>query len=187
MAVVPVPTLRTERLVLRAWTAADRAPFAAMNADPEVARWIGAGTPLARADSDALVDRIEGHWASKGFGLWAVEERANGAFVGFAGLAVPWFLPAVLPAVEVGWRLARRAWGRGYATEMGATSLRHAFDELRLAEVIATIFPGNARSVRVAEKLGMAFTGTRRHPSAARDIAIYRTRQAPSELCWKGR
>ena len=177
-----VPTLRTERLVLRAWTPADRIPFAALNADPDVVRWVGDGTPLTRASSDDLVDRIEAHWRARGFGLWAVEERAGGAFVGFAGLAVPWFLPAVLPAVEVGWRLARGAWGRGYATEAGRAALGHAFGDLELAEVIATIFPDNLQSVRVAEKLGMAFTGLRLHPAVRREIAIYRTRDAPVGL-----
>jgi len=167
--------------VLRPWAPSDRAPFAALNADPEVAGWIGSGEPLSRAASDELVDCIEEHWRARGFGLWAVEERASGTFVGFAGLAVPWFLPAVLPAVEVGWRLARGAWGHGYATEAGATALRHAFADLQLAEVIATILPENARSVRVAEKLGLRLTGLRRHPEAARDIAIYRAREAPQE------
>lgn len=104
---VTVATLETERLRLRPWTATDREPFAALNADPEVVRWIGDGRALDTASSDQLVDRIEEHWRARGFGLWAVEERSSGAFVGFAGLAVPWFLPAVLPAVEVGWRLAR--------------------------------------------------------------------------------
>jgi RimJ/RimL family protein N-acetyltransferase len=178
--VTAIPTLQTERLVLRPWSPADRAPFAAMNADPEVSRWIGDGTPLTPAMSAELGDRIAAHWEAKGFGLWAVAERDGGAFVGFAGLAVPWFLPAVLPAVEVGWRLARPAWGRGYATEAGAAALRHAFGELGLAEVIATIFPENERSLRVADKLGLTFTGTRVHPAAGRPIGIHRTAQAPA-------
>ena len=173
-----VPTLRTERLVLRAWRAADREPFAAMNADADVMRWIGDGRALDRGASDALVANVEEQWRARGFGLWAVEERDGGALVGFAGLAVPWFLPAVLPAVEVGWRLARGAWGRGYATEAGAAALAHAFGPLRLAEVIATVFPQNTASIRVAEKLGMAFTGLRTHPAVRREIAIYRARPA---------
>lgn len=172
-----IPTLTTERLLLRPWTAADRAPFAALNADPEVIRHIGTGIPLRPEDSNVLVDRIEEHWRTRGFGLWALEEQEGGAFVGFAGLAVPWFLPAVLPAVEVGWRLSRDAWGKGYATEAGAASLEHAFGALNLQEVIATIFPANERSIRVAEKLGLRFTGTRLHPAAERDIAIYRRRR----------
>lgn len=174
MATVAVPTLHTDRLVLRGWVPEDRAPLAAMNADAAVTHWIADGAPLTRAQSDALADRIAEHWQARGFGLWAVAERDGGAFVGFAGLAIPWFLPAVLPAVEVGWRLAPWAWGRGYATEAGAAAIVHAFGELQLAEVIATIFPENTRSIRVAEKLGLAFTQTRLHPSAGRSIAIYR-------------
>ena len=168
-----VPTLRTERLILRAWRPDDRPAFAALNADPEVMRWIGDGTPLDRAGSDRLVDRIEAQWTARGFGLWALQERSGG-LVGFAGLTVPWFLPAVLPAVEVGWRLARPAWGQGYATEAARAALAHAFGELGLAEVIATIFPDNARSVRVAEKLGMVRTGLHDHPSGAK-VAVYRS------------
>ncbi|MBA2517810.1 MAG: GNAT family N-acetyltransferase [Solirubrobacterales bacterium] len=174
LTMVTVPTLRTERLVLRPWRQDDLAPFATLNADPDVACWIGDGAPLARADSDALVERITEHWRERGFGLWAVEEQAGGAFVGFAGLAVPWFLPAVLPAVEVGWRLARGSWGNGYATEAGAAALAHGFQELGLAEVIATIFPENLRSIRVAQKLGLTYTGTRSLPATRRPIAIYR-------------
>lgn len=170
-----VPTLHTERLVLRPWIRADRVPFAALNADPEVVRFIGDGVPLTRAQSDELAERIEEHWSARGFGLWAVEERDGEPFVGFAGLAVPWFLPAVLPAVEVGWRLARGAWGRGYATEAGAAALEQAFGTLGLAEVIATILPENARSLRVAVKLGLRPTGVRRHPVVGRDITILRT------------
>jgi RimJ/RimL family protein N-acetyltransferase len=169
-----VPVLRTERLILRGWRVDDRAPFAAMNADPEVTRWVGDGAPLDAAASGELVERITEHWRARGFGLWAVEERDGGAFVGFAGLAVPWFLPAVLPAVEVGWRLAPAAWGRGYATEAGAAALVHAFGDLGLAEVIATIFPANTASIRVAEKLGLTAAGTRMHPTVRRPIAIYR-------------
>lgn len=184
MVGVTVPILRTERLVLRAWTAADRAPFAALNADPEVVRWIGAGAPLTRAESDELVLRITEHWRARGFGLWAVEERSSSEFVGFAGLAVPWFLPAVLPAVEIGWRLARSAWGHGYATEAAGAALEHAFGELALREVIATIFPDNIRSIRVAEKLGLRFGERRIHPSVQREIEIYRLVNArgPAEL-----
>ena len=179
MRAVGAPTLRTERLVLRAWRPQDAGPFAALNADPEVMRFIGDGVPLGRAASDGLVLLICEHWQARGFGLWAVSLADDGPMIGFAGLAVPWFLPAVLPAVEVGWRFARSAWGLGYATEAGAAALVHAFDELALAEVIATIFPENMRSVAVAEKHGLSLTGTRHHPAAGRQIGIYRTRTPP--------
>ncbi|MBA2349392.1 MAG: GNAT family N-acetyltransferase [Solirubrobacterales bacterium] len=170
-----VPVVETERLVLRGWRPEDRAPMARANADAEVTRWIGDGAPLDRAASDAFVDAIVEQWRARGFGLWAVEERAGGAMLGLCGLSVPWFLPSVLPAVEIGWRLERSAWGRGYATEAAAAALAHAFDDLGLTEVIATIFPENIRSVRVAEKLGMVRTGERNHPSGA-CVAVYRIR-----------
>jgi RimJ/RimL family protein N-acetyltransferase len=150
-----------------------------MNADAEVARWIGDGAPLGRAASDALVEHIEGHWCARGFGLWAVEERAGGAFVGFAASRCRGSCPRSCRRWRSGWRLARGAWGRGYATEAGAAALTHAFQELALAEVVATVFPGNARSVRVAEKLGLRLTGYRLHPVARREIAIYRTSAPP--------
>lgn len=174
-----IPTLRTERLVLRAWRAADRGPFAAMEADAEVARWTGDGAPVPPARSTERGDAIAAHWAAHGFGLWVVAERAGGAFVGVAGLVVPWFLPAVSPAAEVAWRLARPAWGRGYATEAGAAVLDHAFATLQLAEVIAAIDPDNVRSLRVAAKLGLRLTGTRRHPGAGREVGIHRTGRPP--------
>jgi RimJ/RimL family protein N-acetyltransferase len=172
-----VPELRTERLLLRGWSDADRAPFAAMNADPEVMRHIGPGQPLDRAGSDELLDRIAGHWGQHGHGLWAVEELASGRLLGFAGLAIPWFLPAVLPAVEVGWRLRRDAWGAGCATEAARAALAWGFGPpLGLAEVIATIFPGNTRSQAVARRLGMELGGARPHPAERRPVEVWRLR-----------
>src|SRR5881628_2413640 len=104
-----VTELRTERLLLRRWRRSDLAPYAAINADPEVTDW-PAG-PLTRAESDAMVERIEQGFAELGFGLWAVERLDTGELVGFTGLSVPRFTAAFTPAVELGWRLARPAWG----------------------------------------------------------------------------
>ena len=164
----------TERLLLRPWRTADRAPFAAMNADPEVMRYIRDGRTMTRAQSDELVDAIEAHWAAHGFGLWCAAPRDDpGACIGFVGLAVPSFLPAVLPAVEVGWRLARSAWGRGLATEGARAALAHAFEGLELRSVISLIDPDNARSVRVAEKLGMRREASHRHPATGRKLHAY--------------
>jgi RimJ/RimL family protein N-acetyltransferase len=168
----PMPA--TERLLLRRFTPGDRAPFAALNADPEVVRYVGDGRPMTRADSDALMDAIGAHWAQHGFGLWCAAPREDPeACLGFVGLAIPSFLPSVMPAVEVGWRLARAAWGRGLATEGARASLEHAFGELRLRSVISVIDPGNARSVRVAEKLGMRRGAAHRHPVTGRKLLAY--------------
>jgi RimJ/RimL family protein N-acetyltransferase len=167
-----VPT--TERLILRRFRRTDRAPFAELNADPEVMRYIGDGRTLPRAQSDELVDAIEAHWAQHGFGLWCAAPReAPDECIGFVGLAIPSFLPAVLPAVEVGWRLARPAWGRGLATEGAKASLDHAFGALELASVISVIDPDNERSVRVAEKLGMRYQAAHRHPVTGREVHAY--------------
>src|ERR1700759_5599133 len=111
-------TLETSRLVLRRWRPEDRAPFAALNAEPEVMEHFPAR--LTRAESDSFVDRIETGFAEHGFGLWALEVRdtgpMNGQFIGFTGLSVPSFQAHFTPAVGVGWRLGRPAWGHGYAS-----------------------------------------------------------------------
>jgi RimJ/RimL family protein N-acetyltransferase len=164
----------TERLLLRSWRPSDRAPFARLNADPEVVRFISDGVPFTRADSDALLDAIEAHWHEHGFGLWCAAPREDpDDCLGFVGLAVPSFLPAVLPAVEVGWRLARPAWGRGLATEGARASLGHAFGELGLQVVISVIDPDNERSIRVAQKLGMRRGADHVHPRTRRRLSAY--------------
>lgn len=148
-----LPQLRTERLLLRRWRDDDRAPFAALNADPRVTEFLPA--PLSRADSDALVDRIEAHFAAHGFGLWAVEVPGEIPFAGFVGLAVPAFEAAFTPCVEVGWRLAAACWGRGYASEGARAALAFGFAQLALAEIVSFTVPANVRSRRVMERLGM--------------------------------
>jgi ribosomal-protein-alanine N-acetyltransferase len=145
--------LHTDRLLLRHWRPEDRAPFAAMNADPEVMEHFLA--PLTRAESDAFVDRIEGGFAERGFGLWAVEVRATGEFIGFTGLSVPSFEAHFMPAVEIGWRLARPAWGHGYASEAARRALRAGFDDYGLPEVVSFTTVTNVRSQAVMRRIGM--------------------------------
>jgi ribosomal-protein-alanine N-acetyltransferase len=151
--VADLVSLQTERLLLRPWRPEDRAPFAALNADPVVMRWFP--SVLTREESDALVDRIEGAFAEHGWGLWAAERRDTGAFTGFIGLSIPGFEAPFLPGVEVGWRLAQEHWGRGFAPEGAAEALRFAFEVLGLAEVLSFTTVGNAKSRRVMEKLGL--------------------------------
>ncbi len=124
-SLTPAATLTTDRLLLRRWRDADRPPFAALNADAEVMRYFPA--PLGRAASDAFVDRIEQGFDEHGYGLWALEVRATGEFIGFTGLALQTFDAPFTPAVEVGWRLARSAWGHGYATEAARAALDDGF------------------------------------------------------------
>jgi ribosomal-protein-alanine N-acetyltransferase len=151
--VADLVSLQTERLLLRPWRPEDRAPFAALNADPVVMRWFP--SVLTREESDALVDRIEGAFAEHGWGLWAAERRDTGAFTGFIGLSIPGFEAPFLPGVEVGWRLAQEHWGRGFAPEGAAEALRFAFEVLGLSEVLSFTTVANANSRRVMEKLGL--------------------------------
>ncbi len=145
--------LITERLRLRQWRDADRAGFPAMNADPEVMRHFLA--PLEREDSDALLRRIAGELDERGWGLWALEERASGRLLGFTGLAPVPFQAPFTPAVEIGWRLVRSHWGRGLASEAARASLAYGFEELALAEIVSFTFTGNARSRAVMRRIGM--------------------------------
>jgi RimJ/RimL family protein N-acetyltransferase len=166
--------MTTERLRLRPWRPAEDADaFAAMNADPDVMRYIPPFRPLTRAESDELLRRIAGEWDRHGNGLWAMDLlEGDRRCIGFAGLAVPAFLPAVLPAIEVGWRLAPEWWGRGLATEAGRASVTHARDELRLASVVSIIDEHNTASLRVAEKLGMRRGRDRLHPVSRRRLRV---------------
>lgn len=150
-----VPVLQTERLVLRGWRAADRAPFAAINADPDVARYLGGA--LTREQSDALVDRIVAKFAADGFGLWCVSRRddPDDECIGFVGITPPGFTATFTPCVEIGWRLARSQWGAGLAPEAAAAALQHGFETVGLDEILSFTAVDNAKSRRVMEKLGM--------------------------------
>ena len=143
----------TPRLVLRQWRDADREPLAALNADSVVMEHFPA--PLTRAESDAMVDRHTARIDADGYGLWAVEVRDAGEFIGFVGLARPTFETAFTPCTEIGWRLARSAWGRGYATEAARAALDVAFGPVGLDEVLSWTFEGNLPSRAVMERLGM--------------------------------
>jgi RimJ/RimL family protein N-acetyltransferase len=147
------PDILTSRLRLRRWRPEDRAPFAALNADPRVMEHFP--KCLDRTESDAMVERIEAHFATHGFGPWAVEVKDGEPFIGFIGLAVPRFVAHFTPAVEIGWRLAFDAWGRGFATEGARPVLAFATDTLRLAEIVSYTAPANVRSIRVMERLGL--------------------------------
>ncbi len=159
-SVPPVPTaLLTERLRLRRWIDDDRVPFAALNADAEVMRHFP--STLDRAASDAMIDRIEQSFDRRGLGLWAVELRDRPGSLGFIGLAVPrWDLPITTAnpgneIVEVGWRLARSAWGRGLAPEGARAVLDDGFGRLGLHEIVSFTGTRNLASQRVMQKLGM--------------------------------
>jgi ribosomal-protein-alanine N-acetyltransferase len=145
--------LQTERLLLRRWREDDREGFAALNADPVVMAHYPA--LLSRAESDALLERIEERFERDGFGLWAVEERSSGELLGVTGIQRVPFVAPFTPAVEVGWRLARAAWGYGYATEAATAALAFGFESVGLDEIVAMTTPPNRRSIAVMERLGM--------------------------------
>lgn len=148
-------TLETERLRLRMFRETDLDAHAAMSADPEVMRYLGTGNPLTRAEAWRQMAMFLGHWQLRGYGVWAVEERASGALVGRIGL----FYPDGWPGLECVWTLARGAWGKGYATEGARRALEYAFTALGQPRVISLIRPGNAASIRVAERIGERLEG----------------------------
>ncbi len=154
--------IRTDRLIMRRWREADREPFAALNADPEVMRYFPA--PLDRAASDAMVDRIEGLFLRQGFGLWALEVSATGEFIGFTGLnPMPGGVPGA-GGMEVGWRLARGAWHHGYASEAAAAAAEVAFGGAGLAELWSMTAVANEPSQAVMRRLGMTRHAYFDHP-----------------------
>jgi RimJ/RimL family protein N-acetyltransferase len=145
-----------------------------MNSDPEVMKYFP--SVLSREESDALADRIEAHFVTHGFGLWALEIPDLSRFAGIAGLLVPTFEAKFTPCVEIGWRLARAYWGYGYATEAASATLAFGFDELGLEQIVSFTVPGNARSRRVMEKLGMTHDPNDdfEHPSLPEGHALRR-------------
>jgi ribosomal-protein-alanine N-acetyltransferase len=158
-----VKPIRTERLLLRNWSEADREPFAAMNADPAVMEHFS--STLSREESDAMFQRLLDHISKHDFGPWVVEIPHITEFAGFVGLGVPAFDWPFGPAVEVAWRLIPKYWGKGYATEAAGASLQYGFSELGLDEVVAFTTTSNLRSVAVMKRLGMEFAGNFQHPN----------------------
>jgi RimJ/RimL family protein N-acetyltransferase len=167
-------THETERLILRPWRDEDLAPFAALNADPRVMEHFP--STLSGERSDHVAGLIRGFLEEHGYGLWAVEVKGGAPFVGFVGLSIPAFEAAFTPCVEVGWRLAAEAWGRGYATEAARESLRVGFEELALDEIVSFTTPRNRASIRVMEKIGMRRDpgGDFGHPRVPEDHPLHR-------------
>jgi len=164
--------LSTSRLILRRWREADRSAFAQLNDDPVVMEFMP--RRLSRDESDATAARLGAAIETRGWGFWAVEVKGSAAsagapFIGFVGLSVPSFQAHFTPCVEIGWRLAKEHWGCGYASEAAAASLRFAFENLKLKQVVAFTVPLNKRSMRVMERIGMSRdpAGDFEHPKLA--------------------
>ena len=142
--------LETERLTLRMFREEDLESYAEICADAEVMRYLNKGKPFTRAESWRQMAFLVGHWQLRGYGNWAVEERASGCLIGRIGFLNPegW------PGFEIGWTLGREFWGKGYAIEGARRALQYAFTELDRDHVISLIHPENRASIRVAERLG---------------------------------
>jgi RimJ/RimL family protein N-acetyltransferase len=153
--VIEIPILTTERLILRPFREEDLDAYADICADTEVMRYLGDGKPLDRAAAWRQMALIVGHWQLLGYGMWAVEERESGAFVGRIGF----FNPEGWPGFELGWTLGRPWWGKGYATEGARAALDFGWRELGREHVISLIRPENQPSIRVAERLGERLEG----------------------------
>ncbi|MCA2218555.1 GNAT family N-acetyltransferase [Jidongwangia harbinensis] len=171
--------LRTDRLLLRQWRDDDLDPWAALNADPEVREFFP-GT-LTPEESAASLHRFRSDLAARGWGWWAVEVVETGAFVGFAGLdPVDEGMP--FHGLEIGWRLARSAWGHGYATEAARACLAYGFGPLARPEILAVAAAGNVRSHAVMRRLGMThdpaddFDDPTAPPGPLRPSVLYRMR-----------
>ncbi|CAN5238923.1 GNAT family N-acetyltransferase [soil metagenome] len=145
--------LQTERLLLRRWKESDLAPFSEINADPNVMKHFP--KMLTPDETKALIEKIENRFELDSLGLWAVELLSNQAFIGFVGLWKPTFDAHFTPCVEIGWRLANRYWGQGYAPEAARAVLEDGFERICLEEIVAMTALLNKNSMRVMEKIGM--------------------------------
>jgi len=148
--------LGTDRLILRQWKDSDFLPFSEINADPAVMKYYP--RTLRKKESNAMADKIRSLISEQSWGFWAVELKKEGTFIGFVGLHKPNYELPVSTCVEVGWRLAKEYWGKGYATEAGKESLRFAFEQLLLKEIYSFASVTNIKSWRVMERLGMVNT-----------------------------
>ncbi len=150
------------RLGFRTWKNSDKIPFALMNADAEVMKYFP--DVLSKEESDALVDRFEKHMEEKGYGIWAVERKEDRAFIGFIGLLEVGFDADFKGVTEIGWRLDKRFWKRGYAVEGATACLKYAFEVLKLDEVYSFTAVLNAPSETVMKRIGMTMVKEFDHP-----------------------
>ena len=164
--------LETDRLILRNWKSSDYQPFFQLNSDPRVMEFMP--KLLAKEESDAFADKIAQLIKENGFGLWALERKDNGHFIGFTGLNAPTWKAHFTPCVEVGWRLDYGAWGNGFATEAAKVALEFGFDELDLQEVVSFTVPHNLRSRRVMERISLSrdIEGDFEHPSLPKSDSL---------------
>jgi RimJ/RimL family protein N-acetyltransferase len=168
-----VISIRTPRLVLRRWREGDVAPMSVINADPEVMRWIGDGSIRDEQQTKAGIEAWEREWDRHGFGLFALELCNTGELAGFTGLAVPEFLPEVMPTVEIGWRVGRAFWGQGLATEAARAALGFGLIDRGLERIVSIAQVGNDASERIMAKLGMRLQRETVDPTCNRPVRVH--------------
>jgi len=154
-----VPEIETVRLRLRAFTPDDLDDLQLVFGDTEVMKYISGGKPRARAETETGLRRTIEGWQTRGFGLWAVVEKATDKVIGYCGLI---FLEET-PEIEIAYGLAKSSWGKGFATEAAQASLRFGFEELKLDRIVAVVNPQHVSSQRVLARLGMKHTKNERH------------------------
>jgi RimJ/RimL family protein N-acetyltransferase len=174
-----VPVIETSRLRLRGWADTDLDAYAALCADPEVMRYLGTGEPQDRERAAAAMASFSASWVERGFDLWCVTRHGDDTCIGFVGLHVPDFLPEILPAVEIGWRLARPEWGRGYATEGAIAARDFAFERAGLDRLVSIAHPENHASTGVMRKLGMTLERATIHPQHRMPVVVYELARPP--------
>ncbi|AOE49796.1 GNAT family N-acetyltransferase [Kangiella sediminilitoris] len=151
---ISIPTIETERLILRAYRSDDLDKYYEMMADPDINRFLMSGEPMSRHEAWRSAATMAGHWMLHGFGQWAIEEKSSGEFIGRCGMIEPegW------PAKEIGWVLHKSAWGKGYATEAAKAALKYGFETMKLDKIISLIQPDNIGSVAVAKRIGESYS-----------------------------
>ena len=164
--------IATERLILRKWKESDVRPFAEMNADPEVMRYFP--NTFSEVETRSMVQRIQSLFDRKGYGLFAVEHKATGQFIGFTGLSIPTFESFFTPCVEIGWRYKKEAWGKGYATEAASACLTYGFETLQLQKIVSFTSPLNVNSEKLMRRIGMKYSGDFDHPLIPKDHRLCR-------------
>ncbi|TGL63232.1 GNAT family N-acetyltransferase [Leptospira sarikeiensis] len=169
--------LETSRLLLRKWKQEDLEPFSKMNSNPQVMRFFP--KLLNQSETGNLISKMQDHWEKYGFGLFALEEKFSGNFIGFTGLMYTNFNSFFTPAVEIGWRLDHTFWGKGFAKEAASVSLKFGFETLHLREIVSFTSRINHASRGVMESVGLKYSGEFEHPrvklgSSLRTHVLYR-------------
>ena len=155
--------IKTARLILRQWTAADHEPYIQLNQDADVMEFFP--SILSPEETLTQINRLSSHIVAYGYGFFALERKDNNRFIGFTGLSHPRFDSYFTPCVEIGWRLSKASWGRGFATEAAKACLEYGFKILNLEEIYSFTSIHNIRSEQVMKKIGMEKAGTFDHPS----------------------